>query len=288
MGVFMTDETTDELGKCAMCGPEKEGLQLLRKSHHLTKATYRYLNRFKAEGTKILLRSQDNEKVFSLGKQIVKCLLCDDCELIMSSEGEEYFASAAMKIDEKNSQPSHVFRVLLKSLLPTWNRLAPRPAYGENLIFSVGSNFLPAIDTRQLYHYAVGFFWKATFEGWSHCPPMALDSELIEQMRKFLLGGDFLPGYIVRIVPSFWREKYAVVLPSLVQGQPFFSVLQFDVYLEKAEREYRSAIAMEAVPLLYTVDSMRAERSYRGTVANYRRAQPSKSTVGTDLSWLDQ
>lgn len=206
----------------------------------------------------------------------------------MSSEGEDYFATSVLKIDEKNELPSPVFQVLKKNLVPTWNRLAPRQVYGQNLILSVGSNFLPAINSRQLYHYAVGFFWKATCKGWPQCPPLLLDPSLIEQMRKFLRGGDYLQGYIVRIVPSFWRAKWAVALPKLLQGQPFFSVLQFDFYLERAEKQYKNAMSMGAVPLLYTVDSMRSELSYRGAVANYKSAERGASAAGTELSWLDQ
>lgn len=284
----MAGESKIVLGLCAMCGPDSGKQKVLRISHHLTKSTYRYLNRSKAEGTKLLLLPQESKKVFSLGKQIVQDLLCDDCEGLMSVEGEDYFATAALKIDEENKLPPLVYRILQQSLVQTWNSMAPREFYGKNLILSVGSNFLPAIKSRQLYHYAVGFFWKATFKGWPQCPPLPLDPTLIEQMRKFLLGGDYLQGYIVRVVPSFWREKYAVALPSLVQGQPFFSILQFDFYLERAEAKYKSAISMDAVPLLYTVDSMRSERSYRGTVANYKRAEQSVSAAGTELSWLDQ
>jgi hypothetical protein len=284
----MAGESEEVLGLCALCGPDSGEQKVLRISHHLTKSTYRYFNRSKAEGTKLLLLSQESEKVFSLGKQIVQDLLCDECEGLMSAEGEDYFSTAVLKIDEKNKLPSPVYRILQQSLVPAWNRLAPRAIYGPNLILSVGSNFLPAIKSHQLYHYAVGFFWKATFKGWPQCPPLPLDPALIEQMRKFLRGGDFLQGYIVRVVPSFWREKYAVALPSLVQGQPYFSVLQFDFYLEKAEAQYRSAMSMDAVPLLYTVDSMKSERSFRGTVANYKRAEQSASAAGTELSWLDQ
>ncbi|OAX86034.1 hypothetical protein A7D16_04910 [Xanthomonas nasturtii] len=283
----MADKSKEVLGLCALCGPDCDKQKALRMSHHLTKSTYKYFCRSKAEGTKLLL-SQEGEKVFSLGKQIVQNLLCDECERLMSKEGEDYFSTEVLKIDRKKNLPSPIYRILRQRLVPAWNCLAPRAIYNKNLVLSVGSNFFPAIKSRQLYHYAVGFFWKATFKGWPQCPPLPLDQALIEQMRKFLLGGDFVQGYIVRVVPSFWHEKNGVALPSLIQGQPYFSVLQFDFYFERAEAQYKSAMSMDAVPLLYTVDSIKSERSYRGMVANYKRAKQSASAAGTELSWLDQ
>lgn len=284
----MAGEIDNVMGKCALCGPDNGEARVLRKSHFLPKAIYRYFNRSKAEGTNLLLRPQEEEKVFSMGKQIVQALLCDTCEGLMSAKGEDYYLSMVLKIDEEDKLPSPVHQILLKSLVPVWNQSAPHALYGPNLILSVGTNFLPAIKSRQLYHYAIGLFWKATFDGWEHCTAMPLGPSLVEQMRKFLLGGDFLQGYIVRVVPSFWRAKFGAVFPTLVQGQPFFSIQQFDFYLEKADRQFRSATSMGAVPLLYTVDSMRSERAYRGAVAHYRKAEQTNSAAKTQLSWLGE
>ncbi|HHO8897098.1 TPA: hypothetical protein ACRYAF_002259 [Pseudomonas aeruginosa] len=283
----MTDECGEVLGICALCGPDNGETRVLRKSHFLPKAVYRYLNRFKAEGTKLLLRPQESGKIFSMDRQIFQPLLCDECEGLMSVKGEEYYLSDVLKIDEENQLPSPVYQVLQKKLLLLWNRSAPRALYGQNLILSVGANFLPAIKSRELYHFAVGLFWKATFDGWTFCPAISLRPSLIEQMRRFLLGGDFLQGYIVRVVPSFWRAKFGVVFPALVQGQPFFSIYNFDFYLEASDKKFRSATSMGAVPLLYTVDSMKSERAYRYAIDSYRRAEQTNSSAKTQLSWIE-
>lgn len=283
----MAREGDEVVGLCALCGPDTGEQRILRKSHHLTKSTYKYLNGSKAEGSRLLL-SKEGGKVFSLGRQIVQNLLCDECEGLMSIMGEDYASVAVLKTDITNALPAPAYRILHQSLLPIWNRLVPPEVYGHNPVLSIGSNLLPSINSRQLYHYAIGFFWKATFVGWSHCPPLPLEPVLIEQMRKFLRGGAFLGGYIIRVVPSFWRAKYAVTLPTLVQCEPFFSVLQFDFYLERADAEYASAMSMGAVPLCYTVDAIRSVRSYRDMVAQYKRTAQGASAAGTELSWLDQ
>lgn len=280
----MEGEIDKVMGLCALCGPDNGKTRTLRQSHFLPKAIYRYLNRFKAEGTKLLLRSQENEKVFSMGRQVFQALLCDMCEGLMSAEGEDYYLSTVLKINEEEKLHSPVYQILRNSLMPAWT--APRGDYGPGLILSVGSNVLPAIKSQQLYHFVIGMFWKATFEGWEHCPVMPLEPHVKEEMRRFLRGGDFLQDYIVRVVPSFWQARFGAVFPVLDQGQPFFSIEQLDFYLEKAEHQFRSATSMEAVPLLYTVDSMRSQRAYRVMTANYRKAEQTKSAAKTQLSWL--
>lgn len=280
----MSGENDGVMGLCALCGPDNGETRVLRKSHFLPKAVYRYLNDFRAEGTKLLLRSEEKKKIFSMGRQIVQSLLCDTCEGLMSSEGEEYYSKMVLKIDIRNELPSPVYRLLMNSLLSSWN--APSAMYGRGLILSVGSNLLPAIESRKLYHFAIGMFWKATIENWEHCRAISLDGSLIEQMRRFLRGGDYPEGYIVRIVPSLWRAKFGVTFPGLVKGQPFFSIQQFDFYLEKANRQFRAAISMEAVPLLYTVDSIRSEHTFQGMVANFEKTEKTKSVSDTPLSWL--
>jgi hypothetical protein len=279
----MAGQIDNVMGLCALCGPDNGETRVLRQSHFLPKAVYRYLNVSKAEDTKLLLRTPKKNRVFSMGKQITQALLCDTCEGLMSAKGEDYYSKMMLRIDVKNELPSPAYRILFQSLMPLWK--APGNGYGPNLILSIGSNSLRVIESRQLYHFVIGMFWKATFDDWEHCSVMPLEASLIEDMRKFLLGGDYLRGYIVRIVPSFWRAKFGVIFPVLLQRQPFFSIQQFDFYLEKDERQFRRAISMGAVPLLYTVDSMRSERTFRGMSENYKNAEQTKSAEETRLSW---
>lgn len=227
----MANATEEMIGKCSLCGPDNREKRVLRKSHLLPKATYKYFNQFKAKGTNLLLRSPEDGRIFSMGAQIVQVLLCDTCEGLMSAKGEDYFLSKALKINEKEKLPAPLYHILVKNLIPIWKQSAPHAFYGRNLILSVGTNFFPAIDSLKLYHFAIGLFWKATFTGWKHCRAIPMEPSIIEQMRKFLLGGNFVDGYIIRVVPSFWQGKYGAVLPTLIQGQPFFSIQNFDFYL---------------------------------------------------------
>lgn len=283
----MTNSRGGVVGSCALCGPDNDEQRVLRDSHFLMRSAYKHFNRAKADNTRLLL-SKEGRKVLSLGKQITQCLLCDDCEQLMRDKGEDYAAVALQKIDIEKTLPPPLFRTLHQSLLPIWNSFRPGPVYGPNLILTAGSGLLQSIESEELYHYALGFFWKATLKGWPSCPPMPLDPELIEEMRRFLKGGEFVTGHIVRIVPSFWRHRHMATFPFLVEGRPFFSLLQFDFHLERSESEYASAMAMGSVPLLYTVDSMRSERCYRAIVAHYKAAEQTASSASTELSWLDQ
>jgi hypothetical protein len=279
----MADQMDEVMGLCALCGPDDGQTKVLRQSHFLPKSVYRYLNLSKAKNTKLLLRTSEKNRVFSIGKQITHALLCDTCEGIMSAEGEDYYAKMMLRVDVKNELPSPAYKILFESLMPIWK--APGNGHGLNMIFSIGSNSLQAIDSRRLYHFVIGMFWKATFDDWEHCSVMPLEASLIEAMRKFLLGGDFLGDYIVRIVPSFWREKYGVVFPALLKKQPFFSIQQFDFYLEKDKRKFKRAISMDAVPLFYTIDFMRSESTFQGMSGIYKNAEQTKSAEETQLSW---
>lgn len=279
----MTGQTDDVIGLCALCGPDNREVRVLRQSHFLPKAVYRYLNLSKAKDTKLLLRTPEKNRVFSMGKQITQALLCDTCEGRMSVKGEDYYSKMMLRIDVKNELPSRAYKILFEILIPLWK--TPGNGYGQNLILSIGSNSLRSIDSQQLYHFAIGMFWKASFNDWEHCSAIPLEPSLIEDMRKYLLGGSYLTGYIVRIVPSFWRARFGVTFPNLLQGKPFFSVQQFDFYLEKDERQFCKTLSMGAVPLLYTLDSMRSELTFRGMSQKYKNAEQTKSAEETELSW---
>lgn len=279
----MTSEN-HKVGVCALCGPDLAGEKILRLSHFLPKAVYRYFNRFKLEGTKLLIRPKEDAKVFSMSTQVAQHLLCDACELLMTKQGEDYYLSEMMKIDVDAKTQSPVYKILLNVLVPIW-----RPINDQypDAILNAGCTLVPEIESRKLYHFAIGMFWKATLQGWKHCPPMPLEAAIVEQMRRFLRGGDFLQDYIVKIVPSFWDAKFAASFPTVVRTQPFFSIQSFDFYLERSERDFRSATSQGAAPIFYSVDRKRSHMAYQGAIANYNRAKQTNSALGTSLTWLN-
>lgn len=279
-------EKSDQLtGVCALCGPDNNNeTTVLRKSHFLPKHVYRHLNHAKAEDTNLLLRTQEKNKVFAMGKQIVQPMLCDNCETMMSDRGEDYFAKAMLRTDADNGLHSPVYMDLLHGLFPSWKPQGIH--FDPNFILTVGTKLLPSIDSKRLYHFAIGMFWKATFAGWQHCRAMPLEPSLIAKMRSFLRGGEYVADHIVRIVPSFWKPRHGVTFPALLQGYPFFSIQQFDFYFEKAERSFRRAMSTGNVPLLYTLDSKRSVNTFRALTETYNKAEQTKSAEKTQLSWL--
>lgn len=281
----MSGQIDGVMGLCALCGPDNREARVLRQSHFLPKAVYRYFNVSKAEGTKLLLRTSQKNRVRSMGKQITQALLCDTCEGLMSVEGEDYYSKMMLRVDPKNDLPSPVYKVLFESILFLWSKMHVS-GYGENIIFNVGSNCLRDIDSKRLYHFAIGMFWKATFTGWEHCPAMPLEASLREDIRKFLLGGDYVEGYIIKIAPSFWRARFGVIFPILFQRQPYFSIQQFYFYLEKDERQFGRAISMGAIPLFYTVDSIRSVSMFRVMSETYKNSEKTKSSEETRLTWI--
>ena len=273
-----------KVGVCALCGPDISGEKVLRLSHFLPKAVYRYFNRSKLEGTKLLIRPKDDAKVFSMSTQVAQHLLCDACELLMTKQGEDYYLSEMMKIDVNAKTQSPVYKILFHRLLPVWRPISERY---PDAILNAGSTMLPEIESQKLYHFAIGMFWKATFKGWKHCPPMPLDASVVEQMRRFLRGGDFLQDYIVKIVPSFWNAKFAVSFPTMVRTHPFFSIQSFDFYLEKSERDFHSATSQGTVPIFYSIDHKRSHMAYLGVIASYNRAKQTNSALNTPLTWFN-
>lgn len=283
--VRMAEKSDQLTGTCALCGPDNNyETKILRKSHFLPKHVYKHLNDAKAEDTKLLLRTQEKNKVFSMGTQIVQPMLCDTCETLMSKHGEDYIAKVMLKTDVINEQQSPIYMDLLNGLFPSWKPQGLN--FDRQLIFSVGAKLLPGIDAERIYHFAIGMFWKATFDGWRHCRAMPLEPSLIEKMRGFLRGGEYVTDYIVRIVPSFWKPRHGVTFPALLQGNPFFSIQQFDFYFEKMERSFRRAISTGNVPLLYTLDSQRSVNTFLALSETYSKAELTKSAEDTQLSWL--
>jgi len=129
----------------ALCGPDNGKTVVLRQSHFLPKSVYRYLNLFKAENTKLLLRTSKKNRVFSIGKRITHALLCDTCEGIMSKRGEDYYSKMMLRVDVKNEFPSPAYKIFIESVMPLWK--APGDGYDPNMILSIGNNSLRAIDS---------------------------------------------------------------------------------------------------------------------------------------------
>lgn len=217
--------------------------------------------------------------IFKLGKEITQHLLCETCEGKLSKNGEDYFARVAMLAPDAQSPPL-LFRVLYVSLIPLWNRMDARR-------FSLGSHLIPQIDSKSIFYFAISMFWRGGLEGWKAYDHVIYEDGLMELMRTFLLGQGKLPGYIVRVLPSFWAEKYDAVLPLKHRGIPFFSIYMYDFYLEKISDSSRRCEARSDVPIIYTADSFKSVESHAAMTTVLQKAKRAKGLPanGNLISW---
>lgn len=280
-----------DMGFCPLCGPDSEDpvqLKELKKSHHLTKSTYKYFDSVKAQGTKLLVKGPGSGQVFPLGKQVIRYLLCSECELLMSVRGEKYFAESVLKFDLGKKTPPHVYVVLKNTILNAWVDAYNCTEGRVELIMDFPGSAFSSINSMSIYHYAVGYFWKATFKGWLHCDELCLGDAFVEKMRKYILGGSYVDGYILRVVPSFWLARYATVFPMKSGEDLFFSNMQFDFYFEHSPATYDKLMRAGSLPVIYSVDRRKSERVFKTLKARYQQSKKAKAIEGSELSWFDQ
>lgn len=218
-------------------------------------------------------------KAFKLGPEITQYLLCECCERRLSENGENYFAKFAVPKSGDTAPPA-LYRILYKSLLPLWNRMGA-------LRFSLGSRFFLTVESDRIFYFAISMFWRGGLDGWRGYQPVIYDNGLMEAMRNFLLGRGCLSGYIVRVVPSFWADKYGAVLPLKHRGKPFFSISMYDFYLEKLSEGTRKYAARSATPIIYSVDSFESVMSHVAmtTIVNNNDRAKNLPVTGDLVSW---
>ncbi|BEU25786.1 hypothetical protein [Paraburkholderia caribensis] len=230
-----------------------------------------------APGTSLMMSTEGT--VFKTDRQITQYLLCHGCEQKFSKNGEDYFADVAMPSAEQTTPPL-LFRILRVTLIPSWNRMgAPR--------FSFGSGLYPEVNSHAVYYYAISLFWRAGLDGWHGYTKLEHKAGLMELMQKFLLGGDYVPGHVVRILPSFWRQKHGFVLPYRRKDMPFFSMYMYDFYLEECSRFPRFGSSLLNAPILYTADSFESVATHAEMIAAIKAGRRTKALQAVDklISW---
>ena len=249
----------------------------LKNSHFLPKNVYKRYSELVAQGTSLMMTQKC--KSFKIGPQITQYLLCAECEENFNVNGEDYFAKLAMpKHGEKF--PPIIYRSLYSSLIPMWNGMGAR-------ILSLDSHFFPGIKSDHIFHFAISIFWRGGLEGWREYQRVIYDEGLMDAMRSYLLGQGCLLGYVVQVVPSFWKEKFSAVLPLNNQGTPFFSIYMYDFYLVRLSDGIRGYAARSATPIIYTVDSFKSLSSHLSMTAVINRSQRSRNLPGAGnlISW---
>ncbi|WP_153230179.1 hypothetical protein [Alcaligenes faecalis] len=246
----------------------------------MPQSVYRSYRGLLAPGT--ALRMIQDSRIFNLGKEISQYLLCDDCEGLFSKNGEDYFAKNMLP-SKQNPIPEFL-NILKICLIPNWNNMfSYSPHYG---LTSLGlSGVLVPVNSKAIFYFAISIFWRGGISGWKGYSTIEYDEGLMDKMRSFLLGEGSLSGYFLRVVPSFWREKYGFVLPCIFKGNPFFSIGMCDFYLEKDLRN--AFFSLAEAPVLYMADTRRSEDAYRcmsHVISNTDRAKNLQNS-GVLATW---
>lgn len=249
----------------------------LKNSHFLPKSVYKRYSELAATGTSLMMTQKF--KSFKIGSQITQYLLCAECEENFNANGEDYFAKLAMpKLNDK--LPPFIYRSLYSSIIPIWNKMGAS-------ILSFESRFFPKIKSDHIFHFAISMFWRGGLDGWRGYQRVIYDEGLMEAMRSYLLGQGCLLGYVVQVVPSFWKEKFSAVLPLNNQGTPFFSIYMYDFYLVRIPDEIRGYAARSPTPIIYTADSLKSLSSHLSMTTVINKSQRSRNLpdAGNLISW---
>lgn len=227
------------------------------------------------------MRSGGN--AFKLGRQITQYLLCACCETLFSKNGEDYFADVAMQ------RPGEIPPVLLRVLSVNLNPLRHKMPYRR---FSLGGGLFDGergegIDSKSIYYFAISVFWRGGLDGWRLHRKVEYEDGVLDAMGRFLLGGAYVPGYVVRVIPSMFYYKWGFVLPFYRKGVPFFNIGSFDFYLEKRSSRTVLRGAPVNVPILYTVDFLESISSHSEMTGAIRSSKKTKALDGKDdlINW---
>jgi hypothetical protein len=259
--------------KCALCGESSE----LRDSHFVAKAVYKRFNDVKAEKSPLMFAH--NGRAFPIDRQITKKLLCDKCEGIFSSKGEDYFSRVALPI-KGMEKPEFLFTELAYYLYYSFCK-------SSTGAFGVRPSVVKRINSIALYYYAISIFWRAGQRGWPKYNSIDYPDGLLESMRLFLLRGESLVGYVVRILPTFTEPRHGFVMPIKTNKGYFFSLYQYDFYLIKDEKCYEQMNCSEIAPVVYVSDYNRVceiSEVYKKTWIESEKANSLKQRLGP-LSW---
>jgi len=216
---------------------------------------------------------------FKIGRQITQHLLCEKCELRFSKNGEDYFAKVAMPTAGQDIPP-FLFRILRLSLIPLWNKMGA-------VRLSLGSGLYPEINSHALYYYALSMFWRGGVPGWSNYQQIEYENGLMDAMKDFLLNGNYIENYFIRVIPSFWTDRYSFVMPRYRKGIPFFNAYMFDFYLEKDCKFSSNRENKSKTPIIYTADSVESVQSHLEitTAINASKRSKNLQTAKNLISW---
>lgn len=184
------------IDSCALCLETKE----IQLSHFLPKAMYKALRKLSSE-SKLIIVDSDNDAYLS-DNQVVRYLLCKDCEGIFSRKGEDYVARYW------RSSNGFALKKKLLSVNPD-AKFSDANAYYPNAV--------PDIESEKFFYFAVSVIWRATFKGWKGLrdEPVALGEKYQKLFRDYLYKQTPLEGVFVYMsVDSEDKTKDITYFPA--------------------------------------------------------------------------
>ncbi|WP_256819209.1 hypothetical protein [Pseudomonas putida] len=191
------------MGNCKLCGLEKQ----LRKSHLLPKSAYKHLRDRPEEGGGSPLRvHMDSSEAFFTDIQVVKELLCDDCEQRFSRLGEQSVAKM---------WSTHKRFPLLERLQSVGNPIKG-PRFSMYKVEDVGAQVLD-----DLFYFALSVIWRSNAWDWGRHTSDHKGSlgSYEPAVRNYLLGGDVPRAIRVIVTLDVNSETRALMkFPYVVKG----------------------------------------------------------------------
>jgi hypothetical protein len=171
------------VGKCALCQQSRE----LRDSHFIPKGVYKRIRESQPVGMTGDPVVMTGGNSFKTSKQMVKSLLCDACELRLSTFGESVFLNYCL-------QANHSFPLLERLRLTCMER--PESAG----TVSYDSSFIAKPFPQEIAYFALSIFWRAAITDWGYRSTktrLSVPPTFIEAVREFLLGIQSYPDSFV-------------------------------------------------------------------------------------------
>jgi hypothetical protein len=162
-------------GICALCAEPAK----LKMSHYLPAGAYRALIKAKHRSeTSFKLLDQERGKILLSNRQLMRRMLCENCERRFSSNGETVVLKEILR-----DEGSFVCREKLAK--------ARHSMIENNMHFYTVDIAGPAIDFEAYYYFALSIFWRGTVARWSEQTCHYLGTVIPryrKQMRRHLLG----------------------------------------------------------------------------------------------------
>ncbi|MHA1360899.1 MAG: hypothetical protein ACTSRC_22485 [Candidatus Helarchaeota archaeon] len=195
--------------KCPLCDKIGE----IRNSHLIPAAFYRIIAR-NSEPVVI-----DGKVQRISNRQIKKELLCSNCELKLSENGEMYVSRNCLR------ENKFVFRDILFNMKPVMEK-------GGYKIYNISMN--SEIDIQKILYFAISVFWRAAVIRWNignnERVKIHLGSYYESQLKSYLMGEIEFPKYTTLHLFIDCEDKYRfITIPYKIGKKNMVNMYGFSV-----------------------------------------------------------